>query len=207
MQSPNWHLAHRTSCSALRVGAGVNQSVFVMPGWFSSPPQSLAKGQASGTFKAFWIPLQVASALTLAGAFAFNRKSDERRKPLSLALGFYVGTCVSTAAYFAPEIIRLGRPGADLSAGEIARRGKRWLALTWGRHLALGAAWVLTLAAMARKPKRLAALRFVRAQWTSRRRSHRARAEERFERRHARARARAGRRRDASGDLGQGGDG
>jgi len=134
------------------VGAGVNQSVFVMPGWFSSPPQSLAKVQASGSFKAFWIPLQAASALALAGAFAFNRKNDQRRKPLSIALGFYIGTWVSTAAYFAPEIIRLGRAGADVSPGEIARRGRRWLALTWARHVALGAAWVLALAAMARKP-------------------------------------------------------
>ncbi len=137
------------------VGAGVNQSVFVMPGWFSSPPESLAKAQATGSFKAFWIPLQVTSALALAGAFAFNRKNERRRKPLFIALGLYVGTWVSTAAYFAPEIIRLGRAGSELSAAEIARRGKTWLGLTWARHLALGAAWVLTVAALARKPARL----------------------------------------------------
>jgi hypothetical protein len=137
------------------VGAGVNQSIFVMPKWFASPPESIAQAQAEAPFKSFWIPLQAASALALGGAFALNRRSDQRRKLLSLALGFYAGTWASTAAYFAPEIIRLSRAGDELTASEAARRAARWQRLTWLRHLALGAAWALTAAALARKPRRL----------------------------------------------------
>jgi anthrone oxygenase-like protein len=138
------------------VGAGVNQSIFVMPKWFTSPPQSIAKAQAEAPFKSFWIPLQAASALALSGAFALNRRNDERRKFLSLALGFYVGTFASTAAYFAPEIIRLSRAGDEMAASEAARRAKRWQRLNWARLLALGAAWALTAAALARKKRRFA---------------------------------------------------
>jgi hypothetical protein len=98
----------------------------------------------------------VASALALSGALALNRKNDERRKLLSLALGFYVGTWASTAAYFAPEIIRLSRAGDELAASEATRRAKRWQRLTWARHLALGAAWALTAAALGRKERRFA---------------------------------------------------
>jgi hypothetical protein len=133
------------------VGAGLNQSLFVMPGWFSSPPQSLQSAQANRAYQGFWIPLQVGCALALAGAVALNRKG-RRRRLLSSALGLYLGTWISTAAYFAPEIIRLGKVDSRIPAGEIARRGKRWLGLTWLRHAALGAAWALNAAALGQRP-------------------------------------------------------
>jgi hypothetical protein len=136
------------------VGAGVNQSIFVMPGWFSSPPQSMPDQQASGAFQKFWIPLQSSCALALGAAFALNRKHDDRRKLLSWALGLYVGTWVATAAYFAPEIIRLRSEENHLRPAEVARRGGRWLRLTWARHLAMGAAWALTALALTGKPSR-----------------------------------------------------
>jgi|SRR4051812_43723916 hypothetical protein len=133
------------------VGAGLNQSLFVMPGWFSRPPDSLRSAQRNRQYPAFWIPLQVGCALALAGAFALNR-NGVRGQLLAPALGLYVGTWASTAAYFAPEIIRLGKPDGLIPAEEISRRGKRWLGLTWLRHLALGAAWMLSAAALARRP-------------------------------------------------------
>jgi hypothetical protein len=120
------------------------------------PRRSIAEAQADAPFKSFWIALQAASALALSGALALNRKNGERRKLLSLALGFYVGTWASTAAYFAPEIIRLGRAGDEVAASEAERRAKRWQRLNWARLLALGAAWSLTAAALARKERRLA---------------------------------------------------
>jgi hypothetical protein len=132
------------------VGAGLNQSAFVMPSWFSMPPQSLRAAQENRTFRRFWIPLQIGCTLSLAAAFALN-PNRARRRLLSTALGFYLATWASTAAYFAPEIIRLGRSGDGISADEIARRGKRWLDLTWLRHAAVGAAWLLSSVALARR--------------------------------------------------------
>ena len=114
------------------------------------PPRVSDIAQSNRTFQKFWIPLQAACALALGAAFALNRRS-RRRKAVAGALGLYLGTWVSTAAYFAPEIIRLGKPDSGISAADIGRRGKRWLGLTWLRHLALGAAWALSTSALARR--------------------------------------------------------
>ena len=132
------------------VGAGLNQSLFVMPGWFSHPPQSVRSAQRNRKYPAFWVPLQVGCGLALISAFALDRRGA-RRPLLATALGLYAGTWASTAAYFAPEIMRLGKADGLISAAEISRRGKRWLGLTWLRHLALGAAWVLSATAQGRR--------------------------------------------------------
>jgi hypothetical protein len=101
MKSSTLTLAASNVLLGTAVGAGLNQSIFVMPGWFSSPPESLTSAQANRTFQKFWIPLQAASALALGAAFALNRRS-RRRGLLGGALGLYLGTWVSTAVYFAP---------------------------------------------------------------------------------------------------------
>jgi hypothetical protein len=144
MQPSDFVLTASNLLLGTAVGAGINQSIFVMPRWFASPPQSLAEAQTDGTFKAFWIPLQGATALALGTAVALHRGD----RLLWAAAGLYVGTWVATAAYFAPEIIRLGRAGGALTAAELQRRGRRWLALGWTRHVALAASWVLTLTAL-----------------------------------------------------------
>src|SRR5437764_1803411 len=132
------------------VGAGINQSIFVMPKWFDSPPQSLAAARDRSPAK-FWIPLQVASAAALVSATLLNRDDRKRKKPLVAALSFYLATWLVTAVYFAPAIIRISKADSGLPPGEIARRGKRWLNLSWGRHLAMGAAWAATAAALGRR--------------------------------------------------------
>jgi len=129
----------------------VNQSLFVMPGWFSRPPASLRSAQEDRRFPAFWVPLQVGCGLAMLSALALNRK-NERGPLLATAVGLYAATWISTGAYFAPEIMRLGKADGAISTAELGRRGKRWLGLTWLRHLALGAAWVLSLTAQARRP-------------------------------------------------------
>lgn len=150
MKTPNLALAASNVLLGTAVGAGLNQSMFVMPSWFSSPPESLTSAQANRSYRAFWIPLQAACALALGAAFALNRRG-RRRGLLRGALGLYLATWVSTAAYFAPEIIRLGKPDSGIAAGDVRRRGKRWLGLTWLRHLAQGAAWALSTSALARR--------------------------------------------------------
>ncbi len=139
------------------VGAGVDQALFVMPGWFASPPGSLSLARGRGPAKLF-VPLQVGALGGLVSAFALNRRDRTRRRLLAGALGLYVATWATTAAYFAPEIIRLTREDSGIPPDEVRRRGRRWLALSWGRHAALAAAWVLAAAA-AVQPARSRALR------------------------------------------------
>jgi hypothetical protein len=137
------------------VGAGVDQSLFVMPHWFTSPPESVSTGQAGHPLRSFWIPLQAGCALALGGALALNRRQRHRRNLLALALGLYAGTWAATTAYFTPEVMRLGDKDSVIAIAESTRRGRRWLRLTWGRHLVLGAAWVLTALAWADRPRPL----------------------------------------------------
>jgi hypothetical protein len=133
------------------VGAGVNQSLFVMPRWFASPPASLAEIRSGASFARFFMPLQVGALASLVSARVWNRRDVGRRKLLTAALGLYGAMWASTAAWFAPEIIRLGRDAERLPASEIARRGQRWMTIGWARHAALATAWVLTVAALERR--------------------------------------------------------
>jgi len=139
------------------VGAGVNQSLFVLPQWFSSPPDSLPERQESRPVQAFWIPLTVGSTLAIGAAWALNRHNPRRRRLLSAALGLYAATWATTAVYFAPEILRLARTGREMDPQEAATRGKRWLKLNWVRLAALGASWVLAAAAARQRPRGLRA--------------------------------------------------
>jgi hypothetical protein len=146
-------IAASTMFLGTAVGAGVDQALFSMPRWFASPPGSLALARDRGPAKLF-VPLQAGALAALVAARVLNRRDAVRRRLLSAALGLYGATWASTGAYFAPEIIRLTRKDTDLAPAEIARRGRRWLALSWARHAALAAAWALAVAALERRPSR-----------------------------------------------------
>jgi len=134
------------------VGAGVNQSLFTTPRWFSSPPGSLPDVDGARSLRNFWAPLEAGSALALGTAWALNR-SDPRRRPLiSLAGGLFLGGFAVTAAYFAPELFRLVRSGHQLGPSEVERRGRRWQTLNWGRLALMAAASVVAAAAAHTRP-------------------------------------------------------
>ena len=134
------------------VGAGVNQSIFTTPRWFSSPPESLPEIESARSLRAFWAPLQAGSALALGTAWALNRSDPRRRPLLSLAGGLFLGASAVTAAYFAPELFRLVRSGRQLGPDEVERRGRRWQNLNWGRLALMAATSVLAAAAAQRRP-------------------------------------------------------
>jgi Domain of unknown function (DUF1772) len=151
MVGPDLAVAASNVLLGTATGAGVSQSLFVMPQWFSSPPESLAPVRERKAAK-FWVPLQLGALVALGAAFALNRRDAARRRLLLGALGCYAVTWISTGAYFAPEIVRLSKADGDLPAGEIVRRGRRWMNLTWLRHAAMLGAWALTLPALAHRP-------------------------------------------------------
>ena len=134
------------------VGAGVNQSLFTTPGWFSSPPESLPDVDNARSLGKFWAPLQAGSALALGTAWALTRDDPGRRPLLSLAGGLFLGGFVVTAAYFAPELFRLVRSGHQLGPAEVERRGRRWHSLNWGRLALLALTSLLATAAAQRRP-------------------------------------------------------
>jgi hypothetical protein len=134
------------------VGAGVNQSIFVTPRWFSSPPESLPEPESTRSLRNFWAPLQAGAALAVGSAWVLNRRNPRRRPLLSLAGGLIAGTWAATAAYFGPELVRLIRSGHQLEAEEVERRGRLWRSLNWGRLALMGGAWLLAVVAAERRP-------------------------------------------------------
>ena len=70
-----WPLAVAAFCMTVVAGVGVYQSLFVMPEYFSSPPESLRRYQADTSWK-FWLPLHAvtlpALLLMLAAAVLFT---------------------------------------------------------------------------------------------------------------------------------------
>lgn len=127
----------------------MDQSLFVFPRWFSAPPESLAE-VGNGRPAKLWVPLQAGAAVALGAAIALNRHDATRRRLLRVAAGCYAATWISTGAYFAPEIIRLSKSDGTLPAEEVARRGRRWMNLTWLRQPAMAASWILVASALAR---------------------------------------------------------
>ncbi len=142
-------LASSNAFLGATVGAGVNQALISMPRWFESPPESLALARDRKA-AALFIPLQFGSLAGLVSALVLNRSEPGLRRLVTAALGLYAATWISTAAYFAPEIMRLSRENSGIPPAEITRRGKRWLALPRGRHAALAGPWALTLVALGR---------------------------------------------------------
>jgi len=134
------------------VGAGVNQSLFTMPRWFSSPPESLPDVQNALSLRNFWAPLEIGSALALGTAWALNRDDPQRRALLSLAGGLFLGGFAVTVTYFAPEMFRLVRSRDQLEPAELERRGRRWQHLNWGRLILMAATAVVAAAAAQRRP-------------------------------------------------------
>lgn len=134
------------------VGAGVNQSIFVTPRWFASPPESLPEPESTRSLRRFWGPLQAGVTLAVGTAWALNRNDPRRRPLLSIAGGLIAGNWAATAAYFGPELLRLIRSGPELGADEVERRGRRWRNLNWGRLALMAGAWALAVVALERRP-------------------------------------------------------
>jgi hypothetical protein len=135
------------------VGAGVSQSILVMPRWFSSPPDSLPEpDESTREMRTVWAPLTAGSAVALGSAWALNRDDPRRRQLLSVAGGLFAMTAAVTATYFVPELFRLIRSGHQLGAEEVARRGRRWRNLNWARLAVLAGVSLLASAAAGTRP-------------------------------------------------------
>ncbi|QSQ15250.1 hypothetical protein [Myxococcus landrumensis] len=129
----------------LMLGAGISESLFVMPTWFKAPPTSLLLIQErASSAMSFWIPLQMAVLGTLISSLVFNWRSPVRRNLIAGALGAYALVWVATGAWFAPEIMSLSSLAAQGPYdADLAARGHKWLQLSWGRHAMLAFGWVL----------------------------------------------------------------
>ncbi|MGH6821906.1 MAG: hypothetical protein ACRECP_02100 [Methylocella sp.] len=117
---------------------GLYQNLVVMPGWFSDPPISFARINQNGKREVyFWIPLQIATLVSLAAAIIANW-SEPRRATILLCLGCYFTAAAATASYLAPRIIAWGKLDPKGNASfDLTKIGRRWLSLSWMRQVVM----------------------------------------------------------------------
>ncbi len=82
MLGPDLALAASNVLVGTAAGAGVSQSLFVVPQWFASPPESLAPVRDRKAAK-FWIPLQAGALIALGTSRASARRRTSRTRRCS----------------------------------------------------------------------------------------------------------------------------
>ena len=121
-----------------------------MPKWFSDPPASfkLIKERAPKAQR-FWIPLQGLFLITFIIAFILNWGVVGIRNYMLVPLGVYIIIIISTALYFAREIIFFTKIPEDAPATpELINRANRWKSLTTWRNVLLLIGFIFLLLAI-----------------------------------------------------------
>ena len=135
-------------------GAGLYESLVVVPGWFSSSPGSpavwnAAAAQGADTGQHFWIfvttiPL---SLLTLANLWAAWRSKGKVRAWWLTASLLAVAERASTFIYFIPTMLQLMQD-QGMSQSDATATALQWADLNYFRHAIVLLAWIAALKAL-----------------------------------------------------------
>lgn len=143
----------------VQLGAGLYETLVIVPLWSASPPQSVwgwnalreANPQlAIDSGRRFWIFITPAVGLLSVAALltGWPTRPEHRAWLLAATLTSFTMALI-TFAYFVPTLIGLmkSRPdGAD--AARVAAKAKTWAVLNWGRAVVLFLAWLCGLRAL-----------------------------------------------------------
>jgi hypothetical protein len=130
--------------------ASVYERAVNMPKWFADPPASfrLIKERAPKAQR-FWIPLQGLFLISFIIAFILNWELTDVRNYMIVPLVVYVIIIISTAAYFAREIIFFTKiPKKTPAIPELINRADRWKTLTTLRNFLLLIGFIFLLLAI-----------------------------------------------------------
>jgi hypothetical protein len=143
---------------SVQLGAGLYETLVIVPVWSASPPQSVwgwnALREANPRLaidsgRRFWIFVTPAvGLLSIAALLTGWRTGPEHRAWLLAAtLTSFVMTVI-TFAYFVPTLIGLMKSSPDeADAARVASKARLWAALNWVRVAVLIAAWLCALRA------------------------------------------------------------
>ena len=143
----------------IQLGAGLYETLVIVPLWSASPPQSVwewnALRNASPQFavnsgKRFWIFVTPAvGVLSVAALLSGWGTPWEHRKWLLVATLTSFIMVVITFVYFVPSLIKLMSATPDAAnAAQIGAKANLWRILNWGRAVFLIAAWLCALRAL-----------------------------------------------------------
>jgi hypothetical protein len=143
----SWPLAAAALCMTVVAGVGFYQAMFVMPEYFSSPPESLRRYQADTSWK-FWLPLHAVTLPALVLSLVDNWSSDRFALVLSATV-CYAASWIATFIWFIPGVIEFNKVDVNGPySEELADKGRRWLRRSSGRLVLMLAAAVLLVLAL-----------------------------------------------------------
>jgi hypothetical protein len=144
---------------SVQLGAGLYETLVVVPVWSASPPQSVwgwnALREANPELaidsgRRFWIFVTPAVGLLSVAALltGWQTGPEHRAWLLAATLTSFVMVLI-TFAYFVPTLIGLmkSRPDDD-AAARVASKARLWATLNWVRVAVLIAAWLCALRAL-----------------------------------------------------------
>ena len=148
----------------LELGAGMYETLVVMPVWSLGPPESVTAYyqhnaaapqfalNAGGRFWIFFTPL--VGLLSIATLLSGLRTAPEHRKWRIAGSVLALLVVVSTFAWFVPNIIKLTGPTVmTMSPEDVASTTNWWVRLNWVRAAAYFAAWIAALRALSLSPR------------------------------------------------------
>jgi hypothetical protein len=142
----------------VEIGAGLYETLVVMPLWSLSPPDSVVAYHqhnvaypqlalnAGGRFWMFNTPLL--GLMAIAALISGLKTRPEHRKWRVAATVLALIVVVFTFAWFVPKIMILGQGGAGLNAEQIISLTNWWVRLNWVRVVLYSAGWLAGLRAM-----------------------------------------------------------
>jgi hypothetical protein len=142
----------------VELGAGLYETLVIMPLWSLSPPDSVVAYHqhnvaypqfalnAGGRFWMFNTPLLGMAAIAALISGLKTRPKHRKWRVAATVLALIV--VVFTFAWFVPKIMILGQGGPGLSAEQITSLTNWWVRLNWGRVVLYSAGWLAALRAL-----------------------------------------------------------
>lgn len=149
----------------IELGAGLYETLVVMPLWAAAPPDSVLEYYRHNTANPqftlnaggrFWIFATPLVGLTGIAALLSGLKTrPEHRKWRMVGTILAIIVVISTFAWFVPNIIKLFSEAVTrMSADEINSLTNWWVRLNWVRAVLYAAGWLAALRALSIPPEK-----------------------------------------------------
>jgi hypothetical protein len=142
----------------IELGAGLYETLVVLPLWASAPPQSVVAYHqhnvtnpefALNAGGRFWIVnTPLLGVMSLAALLTGLKTQVEHRKWRMIGTVLSLVVVISTFAWFVPKIMILGAGGAGLNPAELTSLTNWWVRLNWVRVVVYSAAFLAGLRAL-----------------------------------------------------------
>ena len=142
----------------IEIGAGLYETLVVVPLWSAAPPDSVVAYHQHNTSNPqlsldpggrFWmVNTPLLGLLAVAALLSGLKTRPDHRRWRIVATGAAIVVVAATFAWFVPNIMILNEGGRGLSAGEIADVSNLWVRLNWVRVFVYSAGWLAGLRAL-----------------------------------------------------------